>query len=190
METKREKNNNMKRINILAVAFAVLAAGSIARAEEIKIDFDGKQSSPLFAQLAAQAPSLHSAADDTIIPVRVAPDFTQSQVLNMDKSIGSAIEYVNAHGQGAYLAEGFACLRQNGTPEQKFAFVYQPAGTTYSLPANCVMQNKGVCTWIFDTVCKTVTYMACAIMADGSEECHKEAREDCSTVKKCLFPEE
>ncbi|HAT72032.1 MAG TPA: hypothetical protein DCS63_04375 [Elusimicrobia bacterium] len=180
----------MKGINILTVAFAVLAAGSIARAEEVNIDFDGKQGSPLFAQFAVQEPYIPGPGEGAVMPARTAPEFTRRQVLEMDKSIGSAIDYVNAHGQGAYLAQGFTCLRQNGTPEQKYLFVYQAAGTTYSLPANCVMQNKGVCTWIFDTVCKTVTYMACAIMADGSKECHEEAREDCSVVKKCLFPEE
>ena len=41
----------------------------------------------------------------------------------------------------------------------------------------------------FDTVCKTVTYVACAIMADGSKECHDEAKEDCAVVKKCLMPD-
>jgi hypothetical protein len=107
----------------------------------------------------------------------------------MDKSIDSAIAYVNMHGQGADLAAGFECLKKNGTLEQKYAFVYQPKGTVYSLPANCVMQNKGVCELVFDTVCKTVTYVACAIMADGSKECHDEAREDCQTVKKCLMPD-
>ena len=171
------------------MAFVMMAAASSARAEGNAMDFDGKAGAPSFAQLAAQSQFM-PAADAAIIPARVAPEFTRKQVVDMDKSIDSAIAYVNMHGQGAELAAGFECLKQNGTPEQKYAFVYQPKDTVYSLPETCVMRNKGVCQAIFDTVCKTVTYVACAIMADGSKECHDEAREDCKVVKKCLFAEE
>lgn len=180
----------MKKSKMMAIAFAILAGAASARAEGNVIDFDGKAGAQSFAQLAAEARFMPVEAEPAVIPVRLSPEFTRKQVVDMDKSIDSAIAYVNLHGQGADLAAGFECLKNNGTPEQKYAFVYQPAGTVYSLPENCVMRNKGVCQAIFDTVCKTVTYVACAIMADGSKECHDEAREDCKVVKKCLFAEE
>jgi hypothetical protein len=183
------------------IAAALLCAAGVAKAGGIAVNFDGAamktaevkgqsfgaERGSLFAQVSDQA------QPEIAMPGRPVPEFTRDQVSNMDRSIQSAIDYVRLHQQGETLAAGFDCLLREGTPEQKFAFVYHSGTSAYAFPDNCVMRNKGAftegCKWVFDTVCKTVTYMACAIMADGSKECHEEAREDCKVVKQCLFSE-
>jgi len=188
----------MKQGKIWIAAVLIFAAGA-AKASDLAVNFDGAalkaaglkapsyavERESLFAQVSAQA------QPEIAMPGRPVPEFTREQVSNMDKSIQGAVDYVRLHNQGEALAAGFDCLLREGTPEQKFAFVYHSGNAPYALPDNCVMRNKGAftegCKWVFDTVCTTVTYVACAIMADGSKECHEEAKEDCKVVKQCLF---
>ena len=187
----------MKKSKLLIAVFAVIAAASAAKAEEIKIGFDGKTGAPLFAQLAAQTiPGIAAASGremEVVIPSRATPVFTGKELEAMDKSIGTAITYVQAHGQGAYLAESFECLLRKGTPEQKFAFVSQAPGTAYAFTGACAKQtNKGTledaCRWVVEPVCRTVTAVSCAwVVGSGNppmskEECKEESKEVCERV--------
>lgn len=174
------------------VVIAALAAP--LKAEEPGISFDGAGAViPKAADVQALGQLSGGGSAEAVeveMPGRPAPDFSREQLSEMDKSIESAISYINAKGGDQRLAAGFGCLLRQGTPEQKFMFVYQVGGE-YSLPENCVMRGRGSftegCKWVFDRVCNTITYMACAIMADGSKECHEEAKEDCKVVKECIF---
>jgi hypothetical protein len=193
---------------VIIVVFCLAAGVLSAKAGEMQTGFPAAGGSPAFSQLAAQAQSVEAApakgfleataASPAFIPARATPVFTTKQMEEMDSSIGTAIAYVQAHNQGVYLLNGFECLRQNGTPEQKFAFVYQQKGTVYSFPDNCVMRNKGVlsdaCGWVVETVCKMITYVSCKWVTSGDnppltwQECTDEAKEDCKEVRKWVCP--
>lgn len=187
----------MKKCKILIAVFAVMAAASAARAEGPRTDFDAKKSAPLFTLLVAQTiPGIAAASGqeiEVVIPARATPVFTGKELEAMDRSIGTAIVYVKAHNQGAYLAESFDCLLRKGTPEQKFAFVYQAPGTAYAFTGACAKQNnKGTvedaCRWVVETVCRTVTAVSCVwVVGSGNppmskEECKEESKEVCERV--------
>lgn len=152
----------MKKNNILIAVFAVLISAAVsARAGEV-IDFDGKTSKAVsFAEAlgsveAVQAGAIKFEKVDVEIPGRPAPEFTEKQVKEMDRSIGSAIAYVREQKLPAAFAGSFTCLLEKGTPEQKAEFVYQTKGGEYSFPAICRNQNKGICSWVTQKVCETV----------------------------------
>jgi len=152
----------MKKINILIAVFAVIAAVSSARAGEV-IDFDGKTSKAFsFAEALDSAEAVQTGAIkfEKVAPGeflgRPAPEFTEKQVKEMDKSIGTAIAYVREHKLPAGFSESFTCLLQKGTPEQKAEFVYQTKGGEYTFPAVCTNQNKGICSWVTQKVCETI----------------------------------
>lgn len=156
------KENIMKKNNILIAVFAVLISAAVsARAGEV-IDFDGKTSKAVsFAEAlgsveAVQAGAIKFEKVDVEIPGRPAPEFTEKQVKEMDRSIGSAIAYVREQKLPAAFAGSFTCLLEKGTPEQKAEFVYQTKGGEYSFPAICRNQNKGICSWVTQKVCETV----------------------------------
>jgi len=187
----------MKKNKMLIAVFAIMTAASAAKADGEVIDFDGKKGAPLFAQLSAQTiPGMAVASGremEVVIPARPTPVFTGKELEAMDKSIGTAIAYVQAHDQGAYLAESFECLLRKGTPEQKFAFVYQAPGTAYAFTGACAKQNnKGAvedaCRWVVETVCRTVTAVSCLwVVGSGNppmskEECKEESKEVCERV--------
>jgi hypothetical protein len=103
--------------------------------------------------------------------VRLAPALTPRTITAMDESIGSAIAYVNTHGLGPQLRPGFECLRAQGTPEEKSAFVYAAEGTNYTLPDKCTRQDtKGTCTcvaWDYRDVCHDTSVIedVCTVVA-------------------------
>jgi len=190
----------MKKVMI--AVFCVAAAASSSKAGGMNSGFAATRDIPAFSQLATQAQAMNPTAAKSIsemtagpaiIPARATPVFTTKQMEDMDRSIGTAITYAQAHKKGAYLVNGFECLRKNGTPEQKFAFVYQQSGTVYSFPDSCVMRNKGVisdaCGWVVETVCKMITYVSCTWVTSGDnppltwQECTEEAKEDCKEVR-------
>lgn len=188
----------MKTITI--AVFGVLVAVSAAKAGGTQYGFKAVKESPALSQLAAQAQPADAiaAAGPAIIPARATPVFTTKQMEDMDKSIGTAIAYAQAHKQGPYIVNGFECLRKNGTPEQKFSFVHHQKGTAYSFPDSCVTREKGVvgdvCGWVVETVCNMITYVSCVWVTSGDnppltwQECREEAKEDCKEVKNWVCP--
>lgn len=152
----------MKKINILIAVFAVITAVSDARAGEV-IEFDGKTSKAVsFAEALGAVEAVQTGAikfekvAPGELPGRAAPEFTDKQVKEMDKSIGTAIAYVREQKLPAGFAGSFTCLLQKGTPEQKAEFVYQTKGGEYTFPAVCKDQNKGLCSWVTQKVCETI----------------------------------
>jgi len=184
----------MKKSKILIAVLAVLVTASAAGAEENIINFDGKERALVFAQLATQAQKITDVKtiepEAVFIPARV---FTAAEDAAMDRSIGSAIDYVQKHNKGVYLAEGFECLKRNGTSQEKYDFVYHAARSVYSFPEVCISRNKGICDWVADTVCSTITVVACAWVTSGDnppitkKECHNESQEDCKEIKTWLY---
>jgi len=104
----------MKKSNILIAVFAVMAAASVAKAEGVNMDFDGKKGAPMFSQLLARAQEL-TAAEPAGIPARV---FTATEQGAMDKAVASAIKSARSRGY-VELAAGFDCLLKSGTTEQE-----------------------------------------------------------------------
>lgn len=152
----------MKKSNILIAMFVVIAAASCAMAGEV-IDFDGKTSKAFsFAEAlgAVEAAQTGAIKFEKValgeLPGRPAPEFTEKQVKEMDKSIGTAIAYVREQKLPTGFAESFTCLLQKGTPEQKAEFVYQTKAGEYTFPAVCKNQNKGLCSWVTQKVCETI----------------------------------
>jgi hypothetical protein len=152
----------MKNNNILIAAFAILILAAVSvRAGEV-VDFDGKSvkkftfSQALGAAEFVKIDPIKSEKEDAELPGRAVPEFTQAQVKEMDKSIGTAIMYVREQKLPADLEGNFNCLLQKGTPEQKAALVYRPEGSVYTFPQECSGQNKGVCSWVTDKVCEYV----------------------------------
>lgn len=151
------KNGKM----IIAVIAVALSAAVSARAEEIKIDFDGKKE--IAFSFAETLKSAEPANDESIkpamvpqagIPGRQAPEFTKAQIKEMDRSIASLISYVNDRKLPDALALNFASLLKNGSPEQKAALVFRTEGESYSFPAGLSQQNKGICSWVTEKVCE------------------------------------
>ena len=187
--------------NMIIAACAVLAAVSLAGAQEPKLDFDGGEKGNIeFAgeesikvyfdgKPGPQAASSPAYQDTAVAPVIPGREFTAAEQAELDKSIGSAIAYVQAKGMKAEFAASLECLKKSGTPRQKFEFVYQPAGQAYLFPEACVSSDKGVCDWIVENVCRTITVVSCAWVTSGDnppitkKECHNEAKEDCKEVK-------
>ena len=190
----------MKKSNILIAVFAVMAAVSVSRAEDIKvdfdgkksagtvqaedmkIDFDGKKSSPLLGQLSAQAQKI-PAAEAAIMPMRV---FTAMEQASMDKSIDSAIIFIQKRQMSPALLAGFECLRNGGTLEQKAAFVYGRDNAAYEFPAVCVAAgrlsaiDKGILNdglqWLCESYNDVIEYLSCHKGPDGEEVCDVELR--------------
>ena len=80
----------------------------------------------------------------------------------MDESIGSAIAYVNTNQLAPQLRTGLECLREQGTLEQKYEFVYAVKGSTHTLPEGCMKPSRtpGVCSCLeysYHDVCHDVT---------------------------------
>ncbi|MDD5210072.1 MAG: hypothetical protein PHV36_11840 [Elusimicrobiales bacterium] len=152
----------MKNGKMIIAVFAVLVSAAIsARAGEV-VDFDGKSAKAVnFAEAlgsveAVKADAIKFEKVNMEIPGRPAPEFTEQQVKEMDRSIGTAIAYVREQKLHSAFAGSFACLLQRGTPEQKAEFVYQTKGPEYSFPSVCINQNKGICTWVTQKVCDMV----------------------------------
>lgn len=153
----------MNKSKMIIAAFAVLVASAVsARAGEV-IDFDGKSARTVsFAETLnsveagqAEAIKFKEVAPDEI-PGRAALVFTEKQVKEMDKSIGTAVAYAREQKLPNAFAASLTCLIQKGTPEQKAEFVYQTKGGVYAFPAVCTNQDKGICTWVTQKVCDMV----------------------------------
>lgn len=186
----------MKKM-IMAVVAAVSLGTGYASAGELAaaFDFDGKGVGARSFMEAIKAPD--SCRNDNIAcelpkpvpaPVKEKVDMTviakttggaaqtaaalsPRMITAMDESIGSAIAYVNTHGLGPQLRPGFECLRDQGTLEEKSAFVYASEGTNYTLPDKCTRQDtKGTCTcvaWDYRDVCHDTTVIqdVCKVVA-------------------------
>lgn len=183
----------MKMTSILIAVFAVIAAVSAAKAEEI-VNFDGKgigarsfmeaiksadscrndsitceQPKPTPVLLNAGLP-VESRVDDAA--KKAEPVFSPRMAADMDASIGSAIAYVNTHGYGPQLRPGLECLRDQGTLKEKFNFVYPADDSNYLLPDRCMQPStKGACTcvaWDWKDVCyDTTVYQDVCTMVAG-----------------------
>jgi len=174
----------MKKNKILIAVFALLAMASAAGAEDIKVDFDGKKGAIGFMEAVKAADSCQNdkiaceqpkpvavSVGNIGMPVKLEiegvaakaePVFSPRMVTEMDESIGSAIAYVNSHRLGSQLRNGFECLRDQGTLQQKYEFVYAVKGSTHTLPENCMQPTKspGVCTCLeysYREVCHDTT---------------------------------
>ncbi|HBA59530.1 MAG TPA: hypothetical protein DCZ92_01645 [Elusimicrobia bacterium] len=219
-EFKARTEKTMKKLMIAAAAVVGIGLG-FAQAGDI-VDFDGKgagarsfmeklnKASDMQCRVVCERPGdcttictpVNKTAGLDIAavsaPVQVAEAviparrFDAAEIANMDRSIGTAIAYVQSHKQGAPLAASFECLRNSGTPEQKFAFVYKADAAPYSFPENCVRQDKGICSWVVESVCTTITVVSCAWVTSGDnppitkKECHDESKEDCKKVKSWI----
>lgn len=181
----------MKKTSILIAAFAVMAAATTARAQ---FDFDGRGSGAIsFMEAIKNSDSCQNdniaCAQPKPTPVAVEnaeasvesradaagkkaePVFTPRMVADMNASIESAIAYVNDNRLGSTLHSGFECLRDQGTPEEKSAFVHAAEGSNYTLPDKCTQQDtKGTCTcvaWDYRDVCHDTTVIedVCTVVA-------------------------
>ncbi len=169
----------MKKSNILIAAAAILiSAATFAKAEEIKIDFDGKKSLTLFELLAEQAKVAEIPAPSGI-PARI---FTAPEQLSMDRSLESAIAFAVKRQLHPGLIAGLECLLKNGTPEQKAAFVEGKNKSVYEFPAVCGAQagqpgelNKGIVDsslqWLCESYNDVIEYLSCHKGPDGEEVC-------------------
>ncbi|HBB66327.1 MAG TPA: hypothetical protein DCZ93_03290 [Elusimicrobia bacterium] len=175
----------MKKSNILIAVFAVMAAASVAKAEGVNMDFDGKKGAPMFSQLLAQAQEL-PAAEPAGIPSRV---FTTTEQEAMDKAVASAIKSARSRGY-VELAAGFDCLLKSGTTEQKSAFMNWNTSVPYRLPETCSFRavqrpaEKGLLNWICRTVTEAIISTVCTTDENGKQTCMEQtvtaAREACN----------
>ncbi|HAT72036.1 MAG TPA: hypothetical protein DCS63_04395 [Elusimicrobia bacterium] len=150
----------MKKSKIIIAVFAVvMGTVSSGSAEDIKVDFDGKNSSPLFAQLATQAreSSLEAAVEATLERVPAEDFFNPRMMSVLDASIKSAIDYSEAHGDEV-LKTAFTEFLARATPQQKYDFVYG-AARVYHMPR--FSANKGVAQWVCEAITKTVCKTVC-----------------------------
>ncbi|MDP2866149.1 MAG: hypothetical protein Q8O90_07895 [Elusimicrobiota bacterium] len=150
----------MKKSNMLIAVFAVVvAAASVAKAEDVNIDFDGRKSAPTFAQLLAQAPEAVPQAVAEIKPEPVkSEDFFNPRMMSvLDASIKSAIDYSEAKGN-AELKAAFEKFLVKATPQQKYEFVYG-GYKVYRMPS--FSQEKGVAQWICTAITQTVCNTVC-----------------------------
>lgn len=156
----------MNKNKIIIAMFAVLISAAVsARAGDV-IDFDGKNAKAItFAEALNSGEALKTdaikfekvtPAELQEIPGRAAPEFTETQVKAMDKSIGTAIAYVHEQKLDNAFAGSFTCLLKKGTPAQKAEFVYRPEGAEYAFPGICINQNKNLCSWVAQKVCEQV----------------------------------
>lgn len=180
----------MKKSKILIAVFMLMTAASAATAEDNIMNFDGSKGGSLFSQLAVRTRATEfPVAEVAVIPARV---FDAAEEAALDRSIGSAIVYVQRHNKSVELAESFECLRRGGTPQEKFDFVYYSGRGAYSFPEACISRNKGICDWVVESVCTTITTVSCAWVTSGDnppitkKECHDEAKEDCKEVKSWI----
>ena len=168
----------MKKI-ILTAVFAVLAASSVVKAEEIKIDFDGKTAKAASVVVAdnikidfnikksgaafMRPPSRKEGAAPeeaaAIVPARAQADefFSPRVMFVLDAAIKSAIEYCDAQGDKV-LKAAFEEFLVKATPQQKYEFVYGSAGV-YRMPR--FPSNKGVAEWVCTAITKTVCKYVC-----------------------------
>lgn len=149
----------MKKSNMLVAVFAVMAAVSVAGAQELKVNFDGGNSSPAFAQMLAQAQenSLLAAAEIKPEPVKAKDFFNPRMMSVLDASVKSAISYSEAKGD-AELKTALEKFLLKATPEQKYEFVYGNS-KAYRLPG--FSSEKGVAQWVCTAITKTVCKMVC-----------------------------
>ncbi|HBE88909.1 MAG TPA: hypothetical protein DDW67_07190 [Elusimicrobia bacterium] len=179
---------------MLIAVLAIMAAAAPVGA----VDFDGGSGSGGFALDLREA--MASPVPEVPLPARPLPVFSAEEVGRMDARIMRAIDYVRVEKKGVYLEAGFECLLRRGTPEQKMEFLSHDNKVPYALPEGCSSTQKGICDWVVDTVCTTVTVIACVWVctdvvgqpATGDnpqecrKECHEEARQDCKEVKNWL----
>ncbi|HAH31598.1 MAG TPA: hypothetical protein DCL44_04725 [Elusimicrobia bacterium] len=159
----------MKRLILAVAAVAGLGLG-VVHAEDIKVDFDGKALGGINFMEAIK--TADSSQNDNIacekpkpaavLTVEAEPVFSPRMLIAMDEAIGSAMAYVNANNLAPQLRDGFECLRDQGTLEQKYDFVYAVKGSTHTLPENCLLPTRspGVCTcseYSYRDVCHDVT---------------------------------
>lgn len=181
----------MKSIFIVVLAVSALVAPVRA------LDFDGKTGA---AGIAEELEEAAASVSEVPLPGRLLPVFTVEEVAAMDERIGQAVAYVRKENKSSYLEAGFECLLKKGTPVQKLAFLDHDNKEPYVLPEACSATEKGICDWVVDTVCTTVTVVACAWVctdivgepATGDnpqecrKECHEESRQDCKEVRNWL----
>lgn len=179
----------MKKGNILIAAFAVLAAAGTAGA--VDLNFDGARGGAfgartgLAAAVRAQQESLPVQAE--IMPARTfTPEESIPMALalarlpQMDRTIKSAIKYAEGRKMGRAKAS-FEWLLRNGTPQQKFAYVYGDRSVPYRFPAAAGQQpelQKDLIDDFLHWVCRTYTEFVvqynCHPTDDGDEKCDQE----------------
>ncbi len=181
----------MKTSKILVAVFAIMAAASAAKADDINIGFDGKKGAPIFAQLLAQAQPSPEAA---IIPARAMPVFAANQIYGLNKSIDKAVAYAGLKMKNPALKANLECLRQNASQEEKFLFVYAAPGAAYKFPETCsAKQTKGLLDdalqWVCEAVWVPVCKQTCSLgVEDGEtivqciEDCNDQLVESCSWI--------
>jgi len=169
----------MKKSKILIAVLAVMAAASSARAEDTKIDFDGKKGVPSFSGLLAQK---LAAPEPGIIPARV---FFPEDNLATEKALASAIVYARKNKKKE-LTAGLECLRDKGTPEQKAGFADFANKTAFRFPDVCLAGdqkdavNKDLIDdglqWLCESYNDVVEYLSCSKGPDGEEVCDVKLR--------------
>ncbi|HAN05869.1 MAG TPA: hypothetical protein DCW72_00780 [Elusimicrobia bacterium] len=110
------------------------------------------------------------------VPVK----FAQERLPRMDKTIQSAIKYAEAHKMARAKAS-FECLLKEGTPQQKFAYVYGDRSVPYKFPETCSAKQgmqKDLIDDFLHWVCRTYTEFVvqynCHETEDGGEKCDEE----------------
>lgn len=154
----------MKNGKMIAMVFSVMVSTAAIADAQVAVDFDGKTGKSFnLTETLRAADTVNSASispEAAGIAGRKTPEFTAEQVVEMDKTIGTAIAYVLENKQPVELAQGFACLLVKGTPEQKATFSYAAKSGPYTFPAACKSQDKlvtdAICRWVTKKVCETV----------------------------------
>lgn len=155
----------MKKITMMMMMVA--AAVSVAGAEDLKIDFDGRaggvaiSASDIGARVKAEVPA------PAAMPARTAPEFTtfQMQVMN-----GAINDVIKRNTGNPALAKNFTWLLRNATAAEKAAFVYAKPGSVYKFPKACYAgNNKGLWDDVVEWVCETVTTVECVFTCTYGE---------------------
>lgn len=178
----------MKKGNILIALFTIAAAAGVAGAAEV--NFDGARGaafsgSGLAAAVRERQADLPVQAE--IMPTRtftpeesIPMSLALARMQQMDRTIQSAIKYAEGRKMNRAKAS-FECLLKNGTPQQKFAYVYGDRSEPYRFPAACSQQpalQKDIIDDLLHWVCRTYTEFVvqynCHPAEDGQEKCDQE----------------
>lgn len=179
----------MKKITMMMMLVA--AAVSVAGAEDLKMDFDGRGGGAVISAREIGAYTKAEVPAPAAMPARTAPEFTtfQMQVMN-----GAINDVIKRNAANPALVKNFTWLLRNATAAEKAAFVYAKPGSVYKFPKACYAgNNKGLWDDLVEWVCETVTTVECVFTCTLGEDdtdvatncyndCHDVLVESCHQV--------
>jgi hypothetical protein len=174
----------MKKITMMMLVVA--AAVSFARAEDLKIDFDGRTGGAAVSagEIGAYVKATVAAAPaPAVMPERNAPEFStfQLQVMN-----GAINDVIRRNANNPALAKNFTWLLRNATAAEKASFVYAKPGSVYKFPKACyASDNKGLWDDLVEWVCETVTTIECVFtcsFGEGDTDVATNCYNDCHEI--------